>query len=106
MRARLSGENRSRIDRRLTEERGLDEQELANILKDMHAHGLAGKKAVAMVHWFGILYAGEIQACVANPQEIARKAGLGRSYRTEIRKGCVLAEHVTVHDGSILRWRE
>ena len=72
----------------------------------MYAQGLAEKKAVAMIHLFGILYAKEIDACIANPQEIARGAGLGTSYGTEIRKGCVLAEHVTVHDGSILRWRK
>ncbi len=83
----------------------MDEQELANTLKDMYAHGLAEKKAVAMIHLFGILYAEEIEAYVANPQEIAQKAGLGKSYGAEILKGCVLSEHVTVHDGSILRWR-
>ena len=83
----------------------MDEQELANVLKEMYAHGLAEKKAVAMIHLFGILYAAEIEACVANSREIARRAGLGESYGTEIRKGCVLAEHVTVQDRSILRWR-
>ena len=84
----------------------MDQQELVNTLQDVYAHGLAEKKAVAMIHLFGILYAEEIEACVANPQEISHRAGLGKSYGTEIRKGCVLAEHVTVHDGSILRWRK
>ena len=62
-----------------------------------------------MVHLFGILFANEIEECGGAPtrtaREVARKADLSLGYGTEISNGRLLAEYVTVHDRSILRWR-
>lgn len=86
----------------------MDAQELADRLGEMYEDGLGrgrgrGRgRAVAMVHLFGIMYAGEIEACGASNEDIVRKAGMNpNSYATEVRKGRVLAEYVTVRPGSI-----
>ena len=87
----------------------MDGQGLAKKLREMYTHGLAEKKAVAMVHLFGIMFAGEIEryasAPTATAKEIAQGAGLGKSYGTEIDKGRTLAQYVAVNKESILRWR-
>ncbi|MCY4120067.1 MAG: hypothetical protein OXG72_04010 [Acidobacteria bacterium] len=63
-----------------------------------------------MIHLFGILYAREIDGCGDKPtrtaKEIAKKAGIGENYGTEIDKGRLLAEYVTVHDENVRRWRD
>ena len=93
----------------------MDEQELADVLERMcdksTRETTTGKaQAKTMIHLFGILFAKEIEKCDGAPtrtaREIARKAGLPQSYYTEINNGRLLAEYVTVHDGSILRWRK
>ena len=61
-----------------------------------------------MVHLFGVLYADEIEACGDAPtavaKEIVKTAGIPESYYSEIDKGRLLAEHVTVRDRSVWRW--
>ena len=87
----------------------MDEQDLANKLREMYTHGLARKRAVAMVNLFGIMFAGEIERCGSAPtataKEIAKRAALGESYGTEIDKGRTLAEYVAINRESILKWR-
>jgi hypothetical protein len=93
----------------------VNQQELAKILRDMYDHPASARKTTTgsarkptMVHLFGILYAKEIEACDPAPTKTAKKiaqlAGIG-DYGTEIDKGRLLAEYVTVHDGSVLKWR-
>lgn len=80
----------------------MDAQELANRLKEMYEDGLGRKRAVLMAILFGIRYAGEIEACDASVKDIVRKAGMNPdSYGTEVQKGRLLAEYVTVRPGSI-----
>ena len=62
-----------------------------------------------MVHLFGIMYAQEIQECGDAPtrtaREIAKSAGISENYGSEISKGRLLAQYVTVDDRSVLKWR-
>ena len=95
----------------------MDQQELARILREMYDNPVGARLTTTgnaqkptMVHLFGILFAKEIDECdgapTRNAREIVRKAGLPESYYTEVNYGRLLAEYVTVHDGSILRWRK
>ena len=93
----------------------MDEQDLASILERMcdkrTRETTAGRaQTKTMIHLFGILFAKEIDECdgapTRNAREIVQKAGLPESYYTEVNNGRLLAEYVTVHDGSILRWRK
>ena len=79
---------------------GMDLQDLAKRLRDMYTAGRDQGKAVAMVHLFGIMYAGEIEASGASNEDIVRIADIG-AYATEVQKGRVLAEYVTVRPGSV-----
>ena len=83
----------------------MDARELADRLREMYEDGRGRGRAVAMVHLFGIMYAGEIEASGASNEDIVRIAGIGeanpRSYATEVQKGRVLADYVTVRPGSV-----
>jgi hypothetical protein len=94
--------------------------ELAKIVRQMYDDPAGSRKTrmnqaqkPIMANLFGILFAREIEACGEAPtmtaRVIARKAGIGaadgRSYGKEIDRGRLLAEYVSVHDGSILKWR-
>ena len=80
----------------------MDAQELANRLREMYEDGRGRGRAVHMAILFGIRYAGEIEASGATAKDIVRRAGMNpNSYGTEVRKGCRLAEYVTVRPGSV-----
>ena len=79
----------------------MDVEELANRLKDMYEHGKGERRQVAMVHLFGIRYAGEIEVCGASVADIVRRASLRESYGAEVQKGRRLAEYVIVREGSL-----
>lgn len=84
---------------------GMDLQDLAKRLRDMYTAGRGQGRAVAMVYLFGIMYAGEIEACGASDEDIVRSARIGkakpRNYADKIRMARLLAEYVTVRPGSI-----
>lgn len=65
--------------------------ELARRLRDDYARAGKGDKVVA-IHLFGIRNADALEGHSAH--EIAERAGIGRSFGTEIRKGMRLAEYV------------
>lgn len=80
----------------------MDPQDLASRLKDMYEDGKSRGRAVAMALLFGIRYARDIETCGASIPDIVRRAGLNpKSYGIEVRKGCMLAEYVTVRKGSL-----
>ena len=94
----------------------MDQQALARILKEMYDNPVGARltttgiaRKPTMVHLFGIMYSQEIEECGDSPtrtaREIAQSAGIPKNYGTEIDKGRLLAEYVTVRDGSVLKWR-
>ena len=70
-------------------------QELGKILHDMYFDSEEGE-TVAMIHLFGIKYAQNIKELGASKKAIAKAAGLGESYGTEISKGVKLSRYVSV----------
>ena len=66
-------------------------------------------RKATMVHLFGIMYAREIEECGDSPtrtaREIAQSAGISKNWGTQITTGRLLAEYVTLSDGSVLKWR-
>ena len=73
---------------------GMNPDELAKRLAHMYDNAREGETAT-MVHLFGIHYADELRRCRERPSAIAKRAGLGESYGTEINKGMNLARYVT-----------
>ena len=71
----------------------MDIDQLAQELRRMYNRAPEGDR-VAMIHLFAIKRADEIRN-MSTP-EIARRAGLSRSYATEISKGRRLARYVDV----------
>lgn len=68
-------------------------EELIQALRDAVLGAEEGNKVVA-IHLFGIRYAAALDG--RNLTELAARAGLGKSWATEIRKGVRLADHVTL----------
>ena len=68
-------------------------EEAAKLLRDTYRAAPRGKMAVS-VHLFGIKYAEEIKSMSSH--ELAERAGIHRSYGTEIRKGINLAKYVQI----------
>ena len=66
-------------------------EEAAKIPAEMY-HGAEPNEKVAMIHLFGIRYAKEIAHIPAT--EIAIRAGINKSYGTEVNKGRNLARFV------------
>lgn len=66
-------------------------EKASELLAGMYGAKVGGGKAIA-VHLFAIRYAKKIQGLPV--KEIVDGAGLPPSYKTEIRKGINLAEHV------------
>ena len=66
-------------------------QDVAQLLKQMYETAPEREKAVH-VHLFGIRYAAIINDM--STHEIAERAGIQRSYGTEIRKGINLSKYV------------
>ena len=79
----------------------MDAQELANRLREMYEDGRGRGRAVHMAILFGIRYGGEIKASGASVADIVRSAGIRKSYGTEVQKGRLLADYVTVRPGSV-----
>lgn len=67
-------------------------EELTRALRDAVLGAEDGNKVVA-IHLFGIRYAEALDG--RNLAELVDRAGLGKSWVTEIRKGVRLAEFVT-----------
>lgn len=67
--------------------------ELAKELRDAYGRAAKGDKVVA-VYLFAIRNAANLAGHSAH--EIAERAGIGKSFGTEIRKGIRLAEHVSL----------
>ncbi len=65
--------------------------EAAEKLREMYETAPDGEKAVR-IHLFGIKYAGELAGL--NLATVAERAGISRSYGTEINKGRNLARYV------------
>lgn len=68
-------------------------EELTRALRDAVLGAEDGNKVVA-IHLFGIRYAKALDG--RNLTELVDRAGLGKSWVTEIRKGVRLAEFVTL----------
>ena len=68
-------------------------KELGEKLSDMYHNAPSGDK-VAMIHLFGIKYADEINLSKISNKDIAIKANIPESYKTEISKGVKLAKYV------------
>lgn len=68
-------------------------EELTRALRDAVLGAEEGNKVVA-IHIFGIRYAEALDG--RNLTELVARAGLGKSWVTEIRKGVRLAEFVTL----------
>ena len=68
-------------------------EDAAKILASMCEEALPNEKALS-VHFFGVKYANQIRNIPS--QELAVRAGLQKSYGTEIRKGINLAKYVEV----------
>lgn len=68
-------------------------EQLVRELRDAVLGAEEGNKVVA-IHIFGIRHAEALSG--RNLTEIAEKAGLGKSWATEIRKGVRLADHVAL----------
>lgn len=68
-------------------------EELTRALRDAVLGAEDGNKVVA-IHLFGIRYAEALDG--RNLTELVDRAGLGKSWVTEIRKGVRLAEFVTL----------
>ena len=68
-------------------------EQAAQILKEMYVKAQDKEKALS-IHLFGIKYASEIDGMPL--QEIAVRAGVPKSYGTEIRKGINLARYVSL----------
>ena len=66
-------------------------QELADQLREMYDTAPKGEKA-AYIHLFGIKYAAELDRF--SPASVVERAGLRRSYGTEVNKGRNLAKYV------------
>lgn len=66
-------------------------EELVRALRDAVLGAEEGNKVVA-IHLFGVRYAAALDG--RNLTELAARAGLGKSWATEIRKGVRLAEYV------------
>ncbi len=67
--------------------------DLAKALRDTCDRAPKGDKVVA-IHLFGIKNAAHLAG--HNAHEIAERAGIGKSFGTEIRKGMRLADHVVI----------
>lgn len=70
-------------------------EQAAETLGNLYFGALENEKALS-VHLFGIKYAEKIRHI--SPRDIAVRAGLSRSYGTDIRKGINLAKYVRVMD--------
>jgi hypothetical protein len=68
-------------------------EEAARILSDMYKKALQKEKALS-IHLFGVMYANEIRNIPS--ASLALRAGLKKSYGTEIRKGINLAKYVEI----------
>ena len=68
-------------------------EEAAKILAKMYEKAPAKEKALS-IHLFGVKYADDIRDMPS--QTLAIRAGLGKSYGSEIRKGINLAKYVQV----------
>ena len=66
-------------------------QELADRLREMYATAPPREKVVQL-HLFGIIYAAEFSRF--SPNAVVERAGLPRSYGTEVSKGRNLAKYV------------
>lgn len=69
----------------------MDIGQLADELRKMYDTAPRGEQ-VAHIHLFGIKYAAELARFA--PASVAERAGIGRSYGTEINKGRNLAKYV------------
>ena len=69
----------------------MDIEQLADELRKMYDTAPRGEQ-VTRIHLFGIKYAAELGRFA--PASVAERAGIGRSYGTEINKGRNLAKYV------------
>ena len=68
-------------------------EEASQILAWKHREAPDGEKVLS-IHLFGIKYADEIRDM--SLKDIVDRAGVPKSYRTEVRKGISLAKYVAV----------
>ena len=69
--------------------------EAAGILRRMYENAPRGEKTT-MLHLFGIKYADDLAGL--SIEDIVRKAGILKSYPTEINKGRRLAKYVQIRE--------
>ena len=75
-------------------------EEAAELLGNMYENAPVGEQ-VTSIHVFGIIYADAIRSM--SKKELAKRAGLGESFHTEISKGIRLAKHVQLRPDSAYR---
>lgn len=66
--------------------------EAARILADMYRKGSASNEKAVQIHLFGIKYADQIEGM--SLPDLAGRAGIPETYKTELRKGMNLAKYV------------
>ena len=71
--------------------------EIVDALKRAVDAAPKGDKVVT-IHLFGIKHASRLDGL--NLHDLAERAGIGRSFGTELRKGVRLAEHVLLKSGA------
>ena len=69
-------------------------EEAAKILATMYAQGLPKREQALSVHLFGIKYSKQIENM--SLPELAVRAGIPKTYATELRKGINLSRYVEV----------
>lgn len=71
----------------------MNKSELAEHLRTMYHQAPKGE-AVAMIHLFGIKYAGQIKEAGVSAKDIVLAAGINESYAVEVNKGINLERYV------------
>ncbi len=76
----------------------MNQMDLGLKLKEMY-EGASQGEAVAMIHLFGIRFAGEIRAGGYTVKDVISASGINQSFKTELSKGIKLAKYVRSIDG-------
>ena len=80
------------------------EQELGDILRNMHKAGNNNHSQVASIHLFGLKYGQNIRANKLSIKNIVSRAGLSDNYIVEINKGVKLSELISQNSFGMAFW--
>lgn len=88
------------------QETDYDEEKLGDILKDMYVQGQQDNSQTFRIVLFGLKYGTIIKKNDFKIKQIVEKAGLGKSYTTEVNKGVGLASLISKNANGISFWNE